>query len=581
MSHQIDLSPPVVVSNAAASVNSVAAVQHVVKPLVVQSDGAILLDLACADAEAARDALCTFAHLESSPEYIHTYRVTPLSLWNAAAAGITLEWIETSLQSFSRYPLPEAMLTKLRDLARRYGKVKLYPGNEDSDTLRLEVEDRFLHAQLRETKSLKTLWIEAGKTSFLVRAADRGVLKQTLIAEGYPCEDHCGFADGVPLSVDFLNETRKNNKPFALRPYQQDAIRAFCTSGTVGSGAGVIVLPCGAGKTVIGMGAIAELGTSTLVITTNTVAVRQWRDELLDKTNIDPECVGEYTSDRKDIRPITITTYQMLTHRPQKSGGYPHLHLLKQEQWGLIVYDEVHTLPAPVFRATAEVQTRRRLGLTATLVREDGLEGDVFALIGPKRFEVPWKILEGRGFIAQASCYEIRVDMTDTLRMKYALADKREQFRLAAENPLKLDIVTDLIESNPDDSILVIGQYVDQLQMLSERLRLPVITGKTPNKLREKLYEDFRQGKERVLVVSKVANFAIDLPDASLALQVSGTFGSRQEEAQRLGRLLRPKARQARFYSIVSKETVEQEFAANRQRFLVEQGYSYHISDWR
>ncbi len=548
------------------------------KPLVVQSDGTLLLEVTADGADSARDALCTFAHLVSSPEYIHTYRITPLSLWNAAAAGVSIDWIETTLRSFSRYALPATMVTNLRDLASRYGKTKLHPASEQPDMLELRVADEFLFAQLKNTKELKQYWLECRTDSFLVHASERGALKQALVSAGYPCEDHCGFSDGRHISIDLVSETVRG-KSFALHPYQSEAIRAFLANGSHNGGAGVIVLPCGAGKTVIGMGTIARLQTSTLVITTNTVAVRQWRDELLDKTNIDPAQIGEYTGEKKEIRPITITTYQMLTHRPEKSGVYPHLHLLKEAQWGLIVYDEVHTLPAPIFRATAEIQVRRRLGLTATLVREDGREGDVFALIGPKRYEIPWKILEGQGYIAEASCFEIRVEMTDTLRMKYALADKREQFRLASENPCKRAIVDEFIRNNPEDSILVIGQYVEQLESLAAELRLPIITGKTPNSVRERLYEEFRKGKQRVLIVSKVANFAIDLPDASLALQISGTFGSRQEEAQRLGRLLRPKERPSRFYSIVSKDTVEQEFAINRQLFLVEQGYTYNIID--
>jgi DNA excision repair protein ERCC-3 len=547
------------------------------KPLIVQSDGTLLLEVTAPGASEARDILCCFAHLESSPEYIHSYRITPLSLWNAAAAGVTVEWIEEMLRALSRYPVPELVLKKLHDLSGRYGKTRLRPYSDQ--LLELNISDPYLCVQLKETPELKMFWVDCLQESILVRRADRGALKQALIALGYPCEDLCGYASGRSLAISFLKQT-KMGFPFELRPYQKDAVRAFHADGGAAGGAGVIVLPCGAGKTAIGMGAMAELKTSTLIVSTNTVAVRQWRNELLDKTSIACDEIGEYTGDKKEIRPVTITTYQMLTHRQGADSEFPHLHLLKQEGWGLIIYDEVHTLPAPVFRATAEIQARRRLGLTATLVREDGREADVFALIGPKRYELPWKVLEHQGYIAEAGCYEIRVELPDDLRMQYALADKRDRFRIAAENPEKIQIVTALLEANPEDSTLVIGQYIEQLELLSRRLKLPLITGKTPNALRERLYDEFRQGKQRVLIVSKVANFAIDLPDASLAIQVSGTFGSRQEEAQRLGRLLRPKAKPSRFYSIVSKDTTEQDFASNRQLFLVEQGYSYRIVDW-
>jgi len=547
------------------------------RPLVVQSDGLLLLDATGPWSAAARDALCAFAHLERAPEYIHTYRITPLSLWNAAAAGIALPWIDEALHHFSRYPVPELIRQGIRDQLERFGRAVLLPWSDTQ--LLLRVMDPFVRLELERTRGLERFWAGARADGFLVPLVDRGALKQALLKVGYPAEDLCGYVDGQPLALE-LRPTTRDGSPFALRPYQEAAVSSFHMGGTARGGAGVIVLPCGAGKTVIGIGCMARLQTSTLILTTNTVAVHQWRDELLDKTGLEPELIGEYTGAHKDLRPVTIATYQVLTWRPSKEAEFPHLDLLRQRQWGLIIYDEVHTLPAPVFRATAEIQVRRRLGLTATLIREDGLEGDVFALIGPKRYDLPWKILEQKGYIAEAACFEIRLEMPEALRIRYATAERRDRFRIAAENPRKIAVVEELIQNNPDDAILVIGQFLDQLERVAKDLRLPLITGKTPNIERERLYNAFRRGEIRVLVVSKVANFAIDLPDASMAIEISGTFGSRQEEAQRLGRILRPKERSARFYMVVSKDTVEQEFGMKRQMFLVEQGYRYQILEW-
>ncbi len=547
------------------------------RPLVVQSDGTLLLEVQQEWAPAARNVLCAFAQLERSPEYIHTYRVTPLSLWNAAASGVTGDWILEALERFSRYPVPELVRHEIREQLRRFGRATLLPWSQEY--LLLRVEEPAVRLELGASDDLRQFWAGSREEGFLVRVRDRGVLKQALVRAGYPAEDLCGYADGVPLSFALRGFSR-DGRPFALRPYQEAAVDAFHHGGGPRGGAGVVVLPCGAGKTAIGIGAMARLQTSTLILATNTVAVHQWRDELLDKTDLAPEFIGEYTGDIKLIRPVTVGTYQILTHRNSRDEDFRHLDLLRQQQWGLIIYDEVHMLPAPVFRATAEIQVRRRLGLTATLVREDGLEGDVFALIGPKRYDLPWKILEQSGFIAEAECHEIRLDLPDELRIQYALAEKRDKFRIAAENPRKIRIVEELIENNPDDEILVIGMYLGQLEKVAADLKLPLITGKTPNAERERLYDAFRHGREQVLVVSKVANFAIDLPDASMAIEISGTFGSRQEEAQRLGRILRPKARSARFYALVSRDTNEQYFAARRQIFLVEQGYRYRILNW-
>jgi DNA excision repair protein ERCC-3 len=547
------------------------------RPLVVQSDGTLLLDVQGEWAPAARNALASFAQLERSPEYIHTYRITPLSLWNAAAAGVTLGYIDRLLQDFSRYPVPEMVRREIRDQLQRFGRAVLLPWSES--LLLLRIDDPMVRLEIEHDAEVTEFWAGTRNEGLLVPVRLRGILKQALVKMGYPAEDLCGFVEGASLSITLPSVTF-SGMPFALRSYQEEAVAVFHHGGGPRGGAGVVVLPCGAGKTVVGIGAMARLQTSTLILSTNTVAVHQWRDELLDKTNLNPELIGEYTGDRKQIRPVTLSTYQMLTYRASKDEDFKHLDLLRQSQWGLIIYDEVHMLPAPVFRATAEIQVRRRLGLTATLVREDGLEGDVFALIGPKRYDIPWKVLEQKGYIAEAVCFEIRIELPDELRIEYALADRRDKFRIAAENPRKIKIVEELIENNPQDSILVIGQYINQLERVASDLSLPLITGKTPNPVRESLYTAFRQGRQRVLVVSKVANFAIDLPDASMAIEISGTFGSRQEEAQRLGRILRPKKRSARFYTVVSKDTTEQEFAAKRQLFLVEQGYRYRILNW-
>jgi DNA excision repair protein ERCC-3 len=544
------------------------------RPLVVQSDGTILLEAQSPGYEAARDLLVGFAHLEKSPEYIHTYRLTPLSLWNAAAAGMGYSDIARGLEAFSRYPVPPLVLAFVGEQLGRYGRTELTKAGEGR--LRLAVREPALLLELGADERLRELSLERCEGGFLVEARHRGALKQALVQLGYPVEDLCGYLEGEPLALG-LRGLDRDGIPFALRPYQLAAVEAFHRGGGPRGGAGVIVLPCGAGKTVVGIGAMARLQASTLILTTSTVAVRQWIEELADKTDLAAELIGEYTGERKEPRPVTVTTYQMLTHRPSREGAFPHLELMRASGWGLIIYDEVHLLPAPVFRATAEIQARRRLGLTATLVREDGRENDVFALIGPKRYDVPWRVLEHEGFIAQASCTEIRVELPHEERISYALADRRAKFRIAAENPVKVRLVEELLLSHPDEPTLVIGQYLDQLATIARDLGLPLMTGQTPQAERERLYQAFRRGEARVLVVSKVANFAVDLPDASLAIQVSGTFGSRQEEAQRLGRILRPKARPSRFFTLVSRDTCEAEFARKRQLFLVEQGYRYRI----
>jgi DNA excision repair protein ERCC-3 len=329
----------------------------------------------------------------------------------------------------------------------------------------------------------------------------------------------------------------------------------------------------------VGAAAMAHAKATTLILVTNTVAARQWRDELLRRTTLNEDEIGEYSGAKKEIRPVTIATYQVMTKK--KNGVYAHLDLFDTHDWGLIIYDEVHLLPAPIFRFTADIQSRRRLGLTATLVREDGMEGEVFSLIGPKRFDVPWKEIESQGYIAPAECIEVRVNLSESERLLYATAEPEEKYRYCSTTKTKSEVVQELVAYHANEQILVIGQYITQLDELSETLGVPLIKGDTPVKERERLFAAFRTGEITCLVVSKVANFSIDLPDATIAIQVSGAFGSRQEEAQRLGRILRPKAdgRGAIFYSVVSRDTVDQDFAANRQRFLAEQGYAYRIID--
>ncbi len=552
------------------------------RPIIVQGDKTVLLEVDNPLYEAARDQLARFAELEKSPEYIHTYRITPLSLWNAAASGLRPEAIIEALQTYSRYPVPNNVCVDIADYVSRYGRVQLI---RDGDALFLESDDAPLMAELSRHKLLQPYIAEqAGSLRLQVQASRRGHVKQALVAIGFPAEDLAGYVSGAPLSLRLCQLTA-SGQPFMLRKYQQEAADAFYAGGGPRGGSGVVVLPCGAGKTMVGLAAMESLQSATLVLTTNTVAARQWISELLDKTNLPPELVGEYSGLRKQVRPVTVATYQIITYRQRhvtKSNDknpYPHFSLFNDQNWGLIIYDEVHLLPAPVFRITAELQARRRLGLTATLVREDGRETDVFSLIGPKKYDAPWKDLERQGWIATAVCHEIRISLPDELRLQYAVADERSKYRVAAENPRKLEFLQQLLDKHPSDSILIIGMYLSQLKAVEARYDYPIITGKTNVGERQRLYQAFRSGEIRCLIVSKVGNFAIDLPDANVAIQISGTFGSRQEEAQRLGRILRPKhhGQLAHFYTLVTRETRDQEFAAKRQLFLTEQGYRYDI----
>jgi len=547
-------------------------------PATVLSDGTILLEVDNPEYENARDAIMRFADLVKSPEYIHTYRLSVLSLWNAASCGFTPEQVIDELSRYSRYPVPENIVVHIRDTMEKFGIVKLT--HEDGNLI-LTCSDEFIMEEIKRSDKMKPhIERPLSKHSLIIKPYSRGLVKQILIKMGYPCEDLAGYTEGDPLDI-FLLDVTGEGKPFSLRPYQEAARDAFWAGGSVRGGSGVIVLPCGAGKTIVGMAVMELVGAQTLILTTNVVALRQWINELLDKTNLTEDMVKEYSGEKKEVGPVTVTTYQILTYRKRGTSEeiYPHFDLFNKRNWGLIIYDEVHLLPAPVFRITADLQARRRLGLTATLVREDGREDDVFSLIGPKKFDKPWKELEAQNWIATAHCHEIRVDFPQDKRLEYHTAGEREKYKIAATNPEKLPLVKAIVEHHTDDQILVLGQYIDQLEEISDLLDAPMIYGQTPHNVREELYAKFREGEIRVLVVSKVANFAVDLPDASVAIQVSGTFGSRQEEAQRLGRILRPKPQgeSATFYTLVTRNTKDQEFSQKRQLFLTEQGYKYTI----
>jgi DNA excision repair protein ERCC-3 len=547
-------------------------------PLIVQGDRTVLVEVDNPRYAEARDALAPFAELEKSPEHIHTYRLSDLSLWNAAAAGLTADAMLDVLGRYSKFPLPTNLAQDLSERVSRYGRVKL---EKDGEQLRLVCSDRPLLEELaRQPRVREFLGERLGPATFAVAPAHRGVLKQALIAVGYPAEDLAGYTEGTALSLA-LRKLARSGLPFHVRDYQRGAADVFYAGGDVRGGSGVIVLPCGAGKTIVGIAAMVLVQRSTLILTTSITAVKQWRREILDKTDLPEKEIAEYTGESKEIGPVTVATYQILTHRADKNDEFPHFKLFDKRDWGLIIYDEVHLLPAPVFRVTAQIQARRRLGLTATLIREDGREADVFSLIGPKKYDVPWRELESRGWIAEATCAEIRVAMPEPLRMDYAVAEPRDKYRIASENPAKDDIVASLLEMYPGKQVLVIGQYLKQLRLLRNRFGIPLITGQTPNSEREELYDKFRHGVIRQLILSKVGNFAIDLPDANVLIQVSGTFGSRQEEAQRLGRILRPKpgGEVAHFFTLVTRDTRELDFAHHRQLFLTEQGYSYTIAD--
>ena len=536
-------------------------------PLIVQSDKTLLLEVDHPDAQACRMAIAPFAELERSPEHVHTYRLTPLGLWNSRAAGHDAESVVDSLIKFSRYPVPHALLVDVAETMDRYGRLQLV--NDPVHGLVLRGLDKIVLVEVTKSKKLAgMLGARLDDETIAVHASERGRLKQALLKLGWPAEDLAGYVDGEAHPIELREDG------WTLRSYQQEAVDGFWAGGS-----GVVVLPCGAGKTLVGAAAMATAKATTLILVTNTVAGRQWKRELLARTTLTEEEIGEYSGERKEIRPVTIATYQVLTSR--RGGAFTHLDLFGARDWGLVVYDEVHLLPAPIFRFTADLQARRRLGLTATLVREDGREGDVFSLIGPKRYDAPWKDIESQGWIAPAECVEVRVTLTDAERMAYAVTESEERYRVAATARTKLPVVKALVDRHPQEQVLVIGGFLDQLHELGEFLEAPIVQGSTTNKERERLFDAFRDGSLRTLVLSKVGNFSIDLPEAAVAIQVSGTFGSRQEEAQRLGRVLRPKGdgRQAHFYTVVSRDTIDTEYAAHRQRFLAEQGYAYKIVD--
>lgn len=536
-------------------------------PLIVQSDKTVLLEVAHPDAPKARAALAPFAELERAPEHIHTYRITPLALWNARAAGFDAEQAVDALERYSRFPVPQSLLVDVAETMARYGRLKLV--KHPAHGLILEADDAAILTEVRRSKKIQPLIAKPiDDLTVPVHPSARGQIKQELTKLGWPVEDLAGYVDGESHPIAL------NHDGWQLRDYQSYAAESFWEGGS-----GVVVLPCGAGKTIVGAASMAQAQTTTLILVTNTVAGRQWRDELLRRTTLTPEEIGEYSGERKEIRPVTIATYQVVTRKTK--GEYRALELFDSRDWGLIIYDEVHLLPAPVFRMAADLQSRRRLGLTATLVREDGREDDVFSLIGPKRYDAPWKELEMAGYIATAECVEVRTTLTDEERLTYATAETRERYRLAACSAGKLKVVDKLLAQHAGQQTLIIGAYVDQLEEIAQRIDAPLIDGKTTTKKREQAFQAFRDGEISTLVVSKVANFSIDLPEAAVAIQVSGTFGSRQEEAQRLGRLLRPKAggAEAVFYTVVARDTLDAEYAMHRQRFLAEQGYAYRLVD--
>ncbi|WP_156251660.1 DNA repair helicase XPB [Pseudactinotalea terrae] len=536
-------------------------------PLIVQSDKTLLLEVDHEQAAACRRAIAPFAELERAPEHIHTYRLTPLGLWNARAAGHDAEQVVNTLLDYSRYPVPHGLLVDIAETMARYGRLQLL--SHPTHGLVLHATDvAVLTEVLRSKRTSGLVGMRIDESTVIVHPSERGHLKQVLVKLGWPAEDLAGYVDGEAHEIDL------DDRDWSMRPYQAEAVETFWHGGS-----GVVVLPCGAGKTIVGAGAMAEAKATTLILVTNTVSARQWRDELVRRTTLTAEEIGEYSGARKEVRPVTIATYQVLTTK--RKGVYTHLELLDARDWGLILYDEVHLLPAPIFRMTADLQARRRLGLTATLVREDGREDEVFSLIGPKRYDAPWKDIESQGWIAPAECVEVRLDLPHAVRMAYASSEPEDRYRIASTAKAKTDVVRHLVDSHEGEQVLVIGQYLDQLEHLSETIGAPLITGATTVNERQRLFEGFRQGEISTLVVSKVANFSIDLPEASVAIQVSGTFGSRQEEAQRLGRIMRPKAdgKTAHFYTVVTRDTVDAEFAAHRQRFLAEQGYAYTIVD--
>jgi len=551
-------------------------------PVIVQGDGKVLVETKHPKYEAARDFIVRFAELERSPEHLHTYRISPLSLWNAASAGMDRDEIVDGLRQLSKFDVPPNVLESISDTIERYGLVQLVPHPENpKELIRLHFATAYVAKLISKIDAAKELMVPDGRRHWAIPQGHRGIFKQRLLTEGWPIEDLAGFLPGAPLKIDHRTEMKKDGKPFGVRPYQVEAAAKWHLGGKPSGGHGVVVLPCGAGKTIVALEAMRLCQTKTLILATNAAAVEQWVREIKDKTHLKDHQVGAYMGAVKEIRPVTVATYQILTFRKSRDQDFAHLHLFSDEDWGLIIYDEVHLLPAPVFGATAELQGRRRLGLTATLIREDGRQGDVFSLVGPKRYDLPWQMLESGGFIAEAKCFEVRVPFSPQDALRYESMSEQQKFKEASTNRAKMSSIRALVKRHKKDNILVIGTYVDQLHHIARSFKAPLITGKTPHSRRVELFKQFREGTINLLVVSKVANFSIDLPDANVAIQVSGTFGSRQEEAQRLGRILRPKkdGEGAYFYTVVTKDSKEQDFAMKRQLFLTEQGYRYYIED--
>ena len=537
------------------------------KPLIIQSDRTLMLDVHSPSCDDCRNQIIAFSELVKAPEHVHTYHISPISLWNAASAGISAEEILQRLDRWTKFPIPPNVSAFISDISSRYGKLKLYPFNEERYLLK--VSDQLIARAIASDQTLKGLVHRTGKPDeFEILKYDRGTAKLALIKLGYPVDDRIPLLKSEHVPINLRAE---------LRSYQQQAVGSILGDMGPGTGFGTIVMPCGSGKTLVGMGIMSRLQTRTLILCPNVVAVHQWIAELKAKTDIDESIIGEYSGEKKEIKPITVCTYQVLTYRASKTDAFEHMRIIEKGNWGLVLYDEVHMLPAPVFKITAELQAIYRAGLTATLIREDGREEDVFSLVGPKRYDIPWTDLSQAGWIASAYCVEVRIPLPEDFNLPYAIASKREKFKIASTNVRKEKVIEALLAKHKGESILIIGQYLDQLKEVQKHFGFPLITGSTSNSRRDELYASFREGKEKVIIVSKVANFAIDLPDASVAIQISGTFGSRQEEAQRLGRILRPKDRTSFFYSVISKYTVEEEFSQNRQRFLVEQGYKYEL----
>ena len=549
-------------------------------PLIIQSDKTMLLEVDNKFFEECQYSVSRFAELEKSPEHLHTYRITPLSLWNAGAANVSAEEIISTLDKYSKYEIPKNIIGEITKQITRYGKIKLI--KDDVGNLYITSSEKLYLNEISLHRTVQNYIEEVQADRIKVKANYRGHIKQALIKIGFPVADLAGYDAGASFNFNFRS-IMNSGRDFQMRNYQKRSVELFYDKGSNQGGSGVVVLPCGSGKTIVGIGVIQIVGAETLILVTNTLSIRQWKNEILDKTDIKEEDIGEYSGEVKEIKPITIATYNIITHKKKKGGDFTHFDIFSANKWGLIVYDEVHLLPAPVFRMTSELQAKRRLGLTATLVREDGLEEDVFSLIGPKKYDVPWKELEKQSWIANAYCIEIRVEMKEEDRIHYSLADDREKYRLASENEMKIAAIKTIIEEHGGKHVLIIGQYLQQLGKIAEHFNFPVITGKTPLQQREEYYEKFRTGEIPTLIVSRVANFSIDLPDASIAIQVSGTFGSRQEEAQRLGRILRPKKGEniAFFYTLVSYDTTEERFGQNRQLFLTEQGYEYQIFTYK